>query len=95
MSSFEVTPGDLESLAGRLSSLIGQIMEASARVSAGTSGAAQNGRLESSIDGFLSDWSQSLQDMHDKLEGVASKLSGAGTAYETTEQRLVGGFQGN
>lgn len=88
-SSFEVTPSELQQLASEISSLVGEIEAAASRVGGGAPGAAQNGRLESSIAAFLGDWTAGLRDMRGKLDAVASKLNGAAGAYERTDQGLA------
>ncbi len=92
MSSFQVTPEALQGLAGAISGLIGEIVQASSRVEAGAPGCAQNGRLEGAINGFLGDWTSNLSEMKDKLDAVSSKLTGSASAYESAEQHIVDGF---
>ncbi|HTZ85843.1 MAG TPA: type VII secretion target [Solirubrobacteraceae bacterium] len=92
MSTFEVTVGDLESLASQLSSLLGEIGHATSSVTAGASGAAENGRLQGAIDSFLSDWSQDLRGMQEKLSELSARLHGAAGSYSDTESNIVSGF---
>jgi uncharacterized protein YukE len=92
MAAFEVTPSDLQSLAGQLSGLLGELESAAANVSSGASGAAQNSVLESSIEGFLSDWSNSLQSLKTKLNEVATRLGAAGANYEGTDGDIASHF---
>ncbi len=94
MSSFEVSPADLQALASSLAGLVGDILAASSRVSGSAGSAAQNGELEGAIDGFLSSWNSELNEMQSKLQGVASKLAGASGAYQGTEDSLSAGFGG-
>ncbi|HUN78618.1 MAG TPA: type VII secretion target [Solirubrobacteraceae bacterium] len=94
MSTFEVTPGDLQSLASQLSGLLGELEQAAANISSGASGSAQNAQLEGAIDGFLADWSQSVQSLRTKLTEVAGRLGSAGSHYESTESELASHFGG-
>lgn len=92
MSTFEVTPGDLQSLSSRLSGLLGEISHATSAVSSGASGAAENGRLQGAIDGFLGDWARDLQGMQEKLAELAARLQGAADSYSSTEEKITSGF---
>jgi uncharacterized protein YukE len=92
MATFEVTPSELQSLASQLSGLLGELEAATGTVSSGAGGAAQNGPLESSIEGFLSDWSSSLQRLRTKLSEVAERLGAAGAGYESTDSDVAGHF---
>ncbi len=92
MSTFEVTPGDLQGLAGQLSGLLGEISHATSVVSSGASAAAGNGRLQAAIDGFLADWSQDLRETQEKLTELAARLQGAADSYSGTEASVASGF---
>jgi uncharacterized protein YukE len=92
MAAFEVSPSELQSLASQLSGLLGELESATSNVSAGAGGAAQNGQLEGSIEGFLSDWSSSLQRLRTKLSEVASRLGAAGAGYESTDGDIASHF---
>jgi uncharacterized protein YukE len=92
MSTFEVTPSDLQSLASQLSGLLGELEQAAGNVSSSASGAAQNGQLESAIDSFLADWSHSIQSLRTKLTEVADRLGDAGGHYESTESDIATHF---
>lgn len=89
MATFKVTPSDLESLAQRLSSLLGELESAAAHVSSSASAAAQNAELESAIDGFVRDWSHSVLNLRTKLTEISERLSGAGDAYEQAETDII------
>jgi uncharacterized protein YukE len=92
MAAFEVTPSELQSLASQISGLLGELDAATANVSSGAGGAAQNGQLEGSIEAFLSDWSSSLKGMRTKLSEVAERLGAAGEGYESTDSDIAGHF---
>jgi uncharacterized protein YukE len=92
MSTFEVTPGDLQGLAGQLSGLLGEISQATSAVSSSASGAAENTRLQAAIDGFLVDWAHDLRGMQEKLTELAARLQGAADSYSSTEGKLASGF---
>ena len=90
MTSFEVTPGDLQGLAGQLSGLLGELQQASSAIRSGAGGAAQNGQLEGAINGFVGDWSRGLEALQTKLDEVAQRLEAGGGAYDSTESNLAG-----
>jgi uncharacterized protein YukE len=92
MSTFRVSPSDLESLASQLAGLLGELEQAAANVSSSASGAAQNAQLEGAIDGFLSRWSHSIQSLKTNLTEVADRLSTAGAHYERTESDIADNF---
>lgn len=92
MSTFRVSPSDLESLASQLAGLLGELEQAAANVGSSASGAAQNAQLEGAIDGFLSRWSHSIQSLKTNLTEVADRLSTAGAHYEGTESDIAGHF---
>jgi hypothetical protein len=89
MSTFEVTPSDLQSLASQLAGLLGELEQAAGNIGSGASGAAQNGQLEGAIDGFLSDWLHGVQSLRTKLMEVSDRLSSAGAHYDGIESALV------
>jgi uncharacterized protein YukE len=92
MSTFKVSPSDLENLASQLAGLLGELEQAAANVSSSASGAAQNAQLEGAIDGFLARWSHSIQNLKTNLTEVADRLSAAGSHYESTESTIAGNF---
>jgi uncharacterized protein YukE len=92
MTTFRVSPSDLESLASQLAGLLGELEQAAANVSSSASGAAQNGQLEGAIDGFLAHWSNSVQSLKTNLTEVADRLSTAGAHYESTESGVASHF---
>jgi uncharacterized protein YukE len=92
MSAFEVTPSELQSLASQLTGLLGELETAASNVSSDAAGAAQNPQLESAIDGFLADWSHSVQSLKAKLTEVADRLSAAGGGYAGTDSDIAGHF---
>jgi hypothetical protein len=91
MTTFQVTPSDLEALAGRLSALLGELADASSGLN-GAAGSAQNGKLEGSIESFLGDWSNGLDGLRKELGEIADRLQGAGDAYDNTEGMVGAGF---
>ncbi len=93
MSTFEVTPADLQGLAGRLAGLLGELEQALSGVRMDAAGVAQNPRLENAIAGFIGDWSGGLHDLQTKLSELAQRLDAAGAAYEGTEDGLADGFK--
>lgn len=92
MSTFRVSPSDLESLASQLAGLLGELEQAAANVSSSASGSAQNAQLEGAIDGFLAHWSHSIQNLKTNLTEIADRLNTAGAHYESTESGIVGHF---
>jgi uncharacterized protein YukE len=92
MTTFKVSPSDLESLAGQLAGLLGELEQAAANVSSTASGAAQNAQLEGAIDGFLAHWSHSIRSLKTNLTEVANRLSTAGAHYESTDSDVAGHF---
>ena len=94
MSSFEVSPADLQALASSLAGLVGDILAASSRVSGSAGSAAQNGELEGAIEGFLGEWRTALQQTQNKLQAVGTKLDGAAAAYAGTDDAVASGFGG-
>lgn len=92
MSSFQVTPADLQGLAGQLSGLLGDLEQAAGGIRNDAAGAAQNGQLEGAIAAFLVDWSHGLQELQTKLSELTQRLEGGGSSYEGTEGRLASGF---
>ncbi len=92
MSSFQVTPADLQGLAGQLSGLLGDLEQAAGSVRMDAAGAAQNGQLEGAIAAFLADWSHGLGELQTRLSELGQRLDGGAGSYEGTEGRLAGGF---
>jgi hypothetical protein len=92
MSSFEVVPDDLQSLAANIAGLVGDIMQASSRIGTSAGGVAQNAELDSAIGEFVHGWGSGLEDMQHNLASVASKLAGAAGAYSGAEDGLARGF---
>lgn len=93
MSSFQVTPADLQSLAGQLSGLLGELEQAASRIPAGGADAAQNVQLEQAITGFLSEWLGDLDRLRTKLGTLAHRLDAAGSSYEASESSLAERFE--
>ena len=89
--SFEVTSGDLESLASGLSGLLGEL-EHAGDVRSVSAGPAENAQLESAIEGFIARWTQDLQSIQQSLASLSERLTGAGASYDRTERALTGGF---
>lgn len=92
MSTFKVSPSELESLASRLAGLLGELEQAAANVSSSASGAAQNAQLEGAIDGFLAHWSHSIQGLRTNLTEVADRLNAASAGYEGTDSDIARHF---
>lgn len=94
MTTFEVTPADLHALAGRLSGLLGELESASGAIRSGAAGAAQNAKLEGSIESFLGDWNGGLKSLQHDLSAVAERLAAAGNVYEAAEGEIGSHFGG-
>jgi uncharacterized protein YukE len=92
MSAFEVTPSELDALAGQLSGLLSELSAATAIVSSSSSGAAQNGQLEAAIDSFASGWRSGLGDLQRKLDEFSSRLKAAAAGYQGAEDGIAGSF---
>jgi len=92
MTTFEVTPSELQSLASRLAGLLGELEQAAANVSSNASGAAENGQLEGAINAFLTNWSSGLQSLKTKLDEIASRLGDAGEHYAGTDSDVASHF---
>jgi hypothetical protein len=91
MDFLQVTTGDIEALAGSLSSLVGELQQAG-DVRGVSGGAAENGQLSAAIEGFTTRWTESLQELEITLLSLTERLIGASTSYEHVEQTVVGGF---
>lgn len=94
MATFEVTPADLQGLAGQLSGLLGELAAAAGTVNSGAAGAAQNGQLEDAISKFLGDWNKGLDNLQQELGAVSQRLDAAGGAYEATDGSIGSAFGG-
>lgn len=94
MATFEVTPADLHALAARLSGLLGELDGAAGAVQSGAGGAAQNPKLEGSIDSFLGDWRGGLKSLQKDLGAVAERLDASGNVYEAAEGEIGAHFGG-
>lgn len=92
MATFEVTPEDLHSLAGQLSGLFGELGQATDGIRMAAAGAAQNGRLEGAIAGFLGDWSRGVHELQTKLSELAQRLEAGGSAYEGADGHIAADF---
>jgi len=95
MGAFQVTPEELGDLASRLSSLLGQLDQATTGMQTGDVGAAGASQLAQALEDFLSGWSSGLHDLRNALDTLASRLGGAARSYETTEQNIAGRFAGS
>lgn len=92
MTTFEVTPADLQSLAGQLSGLLGELASAGSTINSGAAGAAQNGDLEGAIGTFLGDWKSGLDNLQHELSAVSDRLDAAGVAYQATDGSIGSSF---
>jgi hypothetical protein len=90
VSAFEVTPGELQSLAGQLSGLLGDLETAGGVVGSVDGGAAGHPDLEAAIESFAGDWRATVEAAHGKLSDLSQRLAGAGSSYEGNEQELIG-----
>lgn len=91
MSALRVTPAEVHSLAGQLSRFLGEL-EHVGDIRLASANAAENVRLESAIDGFITRWINGLQDIRQTLASLSSRLAAAGVDYEDTERTLTSEF---
>jgi uncharacterized protein YukE len=92
MSSFEVTTDELHAFASRLSTLLGELDQVTGQLHGEDSSAAGAPELESSISGFLADWSRGLDDVRTALSTLADRVGGAGGSYDTVDRNVAGHF---
>lgn len=89
-----VTPGQLQDLAGRVSSGSGQI-EAELRSLAGALGPLGSdwaGVAQSRFLTLWQEWQRSAEQLQSALTGISSLLGQAGRAYAEAETQIAGSF---
>jgi WXG100 family type VII secretion target len=91
-----VTPDDLRSVSGNLSSGAGSIQEQLTQMRNQVQ-ALVDGQWEGAASGSFRDlydkWNASAANLHEALMGISSLLHDTGDVYETTDQELADRFK--
>ena len=89
MSAFEVTPAQLQSLAGQLTGLLSELETAGGTVRSVSGEPAGHTALETAIESFVDEWSATVELLHEKLSTLSTRLGAAGSSYEDSEQEII------
>lgn len=89
MSTFAVTPGELESAAAALSGVAGQLANVG-DVGAVNAGAAENAQLEAAISAFVMTWVTGMRGVSQALSVVTGNVSSGAGAYHGTDAAISG-----
>lgn len=95
-SSFDVTPGQLQAIASRLSSEADGLKErdAALRALVAPLRSEWSGQAAASFEGLWDQWARSTDLMHDALEGISRLMDSTGVNYADTDAGVAAGFGG-
>jgi hypothetical protein len=93
MSTFTVTPAELDGAAGRLANIVGQLANV-ADVSAVNGAGAENPQVESAVTGFAGAWVTTMQEVSQALSIVTGNLGVSGSNYHGTDSAISGNIRG-
>jgi WXG100 family type VII secretion target len=91
MSYIKVTAEELHSVSSRLNSSAQTINETNSSAMAqvnGLVGAGWEGAASAQFNALFTSWKQGADQVQQALNGISQLLSGAGTAYQQTEEQI-------
>jgi uncharacterized protein YukE len=89
MSSFSVTPAELEGAAGGLAGLVGQL-EQVGDISSIHTGCAENAQLDAAIGGFVRPWVSALTQVAQTLSVVTGNVATGAGSYKSADSTMSG-----
>jgi hypothetical protein len=89
MTTFTVTPSELESAAGALSSITAQLANIGDIGSIDGAG-AENPQLESAISEFIAAWVGGMRAVSQSLSVVTGNVSSGASSYHSTDSTISG-----
>jgi hypothetical protein len=85
---FNVTPSELESLAGGLSGLLGDLSSAG-NVRTVSAAPAENAQLQGAIEELIAHWCRDVDTLRAQLAELGEKVNRAGVGYSQAEQLIT------
>lgn len=96
MSRIEVTAEELRTVSGQLQHAATAIQDENSRAMSqvqGLVGAGWSGAASDSFHQLFQQWKQGADQVQDALHGISQQLSGAGDAYQQTEDAIKASMQ--
>lgn len=95
MAAITVTPEQLQTISGQLTSGAGEVESILAQLAGYVSPLQGDwvGQAQAQFEALWNEWQTSARGLHESLTGIATLTQQAATAYETNEQDIAASFR--